>query len=126
MIRRPPRSTLFPYTTLFRSDPGTVILHVGRNRADYDAGHIPGARWVPLSSIVTERNGVPNELPSVEALDAVFEAAGVSDGSRVVVYGDMGGLSAGRAFFTLDYLGLPPAVLDGGLEAWRAAGRPVE
>src|SRR3712207_8462620 len=22
MIRRPPRSTLFPYTTLFRSDPG--------------------------------------------------------------------------------------------------------
>src|SRR6266513_4694611 len=24
MIRRPPRSTLFPYTTLFRSSPGTV------------------------------------------------------------------------------------------------------
>src|SRR2546429_4429519 len=24
MIRRPPRSTLFPYTTLFRSDPGTL------------------------------------------------------------------------------------------------------
>src|SRR3712207_7593348 len=24
MIRRPPRSTLFPYTTLFRSDPGLV------------------------------------------------------------------------------------------------------
>src|SRR3712207_6943324 len=24
MIRRPPRSTLFPYTTLFRSEPGTV------------------------------------------------------------------------------------------------------
>src|SRR5256885_10714808 len=24
MIRRPPRSTLFPYTTLFRSDPGGV------------------------------------------------------------------------------------------------------
>src|SRR5256885_16002430 len=23
MIRRPPRSTLFPYTTLFRSDPGS-------------------------------------------------------------------------------------------------------
>src|SRR2546427_2903097 len=23
MIRRPPRSTLFPYTTLFRSNPGT-------------------------------------------------------------------------------------------------------
>src|SRR3712207_7441691 len=27
MIRRPPRSTLFPYTTLFRSLNGTVPLH---------------------------------------------------------------------------------------------------
>src|SRR3712207_7225916 len=25
MIRRPPRSTLFPYTTLFRSDPGAAL-----------------------------------------------------------------------------------------------------
>src|SRR5258708_18594717 len=25
MIRRPPRSTLFPYTTLFRSRPGAVL-----------------------------------------------------------------------------------------------------
>src|SRR3989442_11270305 len=34
MIRRPPRSTLFPYTTLFRSDEGIEVavhhlLHVG-------------------------------------------------------------------------------------------------
>src|SRR3989449_6067291 len=34
MIRRPPRSTLFPYTTLFRSDPGgRVALHPGKRRA---------------------------------------------------------------------------------------------
>src|SRR5256885_10563437 len=26
MIRRPPRSTLFPYTTLFRSDPAADVL----------------------------------------------------------------------------------------------------
>jgi len=108
------------------SDPSTVILHVGRDRASYDAGHIPGARFLALSSIVTERDGVPNELPSAEALDDAFEAVGVSDDSHVVVYGDLGGLAAARAFFTLDYLGHPPAVLNGGLEAWRAAGRPVE
>src|SRR3712207_8413403 len=30
MIRRPPRSTLFPYTTLFRSDHG-VALYLVRN-----------------------------------------------------------------------------------------------
>src|SRR5258707_10154732 len=27
MIRRPPRSTLFPYTTLFRSDPSQFFNH---------------------------------------------------------------------------------------------------
>src|SRR3712207_7831199 len=27
MIRRPPRSTLFPYTTLFRSERGQVVVN---------------------------------------------------------------------------------------------------
>jgi thiosulfate/3-mercaptopyruvate sulfurtransferase len=108
------------------NDPSTVVLHVGRDRAGYDAGHIPGARFLALSSIVTERNGAPDELPSADALRDAFEAVGVSDNSRVVVYGDLGGLAAARAFFTLDYLGHAPAVLNGGMEAWRAAGRPVE
>src|SRR5215204_5196508 len=31
MIRRPPRSTLFPYTTLFRSVPDEPRREVGRN-----------------------------------------------------------------------------------------------
>src|SRR2546430_9673929 len=30
MIRRPPRSTLFPYTTLFRSAAAAVLLQVGQ------------------------------------------------------------------------------------------------
>src|SRR2546430_7463118 len=30
MIRRPPRSTLFPYTTLFRSSPGGSFQPSGR------------------------------------------------------------------------------------------------
>src|SRR3712207_8921870 len=39
MIRRPPRSTLFPYTTLFRSDALGVraLLHVGHQRDDLRA-----------------------------------------------------------------------------------------
>src|SRR5258705_2095452 len=30
MIRRPPRSTLFPYTTLFRSTPATAVHRYSR------------------------------------------------------------------------------------------------
>src|SRR3712207_9387702 len=34
MIRRPPRSTLFPYTTLFRSDPAAAVLDFHRSAFD--------------------------------------------------------------------------------------------
>src|SRR3712207_7183432 len=44
MIRRPPRSTLFPYTTLFRSEPILVLHH--------DIGN-PG--WLPLHQQLAER-----------------------------------------------------------------------
>jgi thiosulfate/3-mercaptopyruvate sulfurtransferase len=107
-------------------NPSVVVLHVARNRADYDAGHVPGARFVALGDLLVERDGVPNLLPPVEQLREVFEAAGVSNDSRVVVYGDLGGLAAGRTFFTLDYLGHGRvALLDGGLETWRLEDRPI-
>src|SRR2546427_53659 len=41
MIRRPPRSTLFPYTTLFRSQKGTIKLDKVWTGAL--AGDVPGA-----------------------------------------------------------------------------------
>jgi thiosulfate/3-mercaptopyruvate sulfurtransferase len=107
-------------------DPAVVVLQVGRDEAEYRAGHIPGARFVPLGSILVERDGALNQLPEVHVLTEVFERAGVSDDSHVVVYGDLGGLAAARAFFTLEYLGHPRvSLLDGGLEAWKAEDRPL-
>src|SRR3712207_7755367 len=47
MIRRPPRSTLFPYTTLFRSFGETVEQLVGRlcgGRGELPVGHLTGPR----------------------------------------------------------------------------------
>src|SRR2546427_12666646 len=41
MIRRPPRSTLFPYTTLFRSTRGAAHLRVG-------LGELVAAAGAPL------------------------------------------------------------------------------
>src|SRR3989454_6075571 len=55
MIRRPPRSTLFPYTTLFRShrliDAGRGVLVDARDRRLYDNAHATGAISLPLSEI---------------------------------------------------------------------------
>jgi thiosulfate/3-mercaptopyruvate sulfurtransferase len=108
-------------------DPNVVIIHVGPSRAAYDAGHIPGARFLPVSDIAVPRNGVPNQLPAAEALKAAFERVGVSNKSQVVLYSDMLGLFAARAYFALDYLGQGnhAALLDGGLEKWKAEHREI-
>src|SRR5436305_4248321 len=48
MLRRPPRSTLFPYTTLFRSDPvGRRLRAVPRRRADLRAARPRVGRAAP-------------------------------------------------------------------------------
>ncbi len=108
-------------------DSKVVVIHVGRDRQAYEAGHIPNARFLALSEIAVTKNGIPNELPEPEKLRSVFEKLGVGNDKRVVLYGDHAGLYAARAYFTLDYLGVADkaALLDGGLEKWTAEARPV-
>jgi thiosulfate/3-mercaptopyruvate sulfurtransferase len=107
--------------------PGLVVLHVGADRRAYEAGHVPGAVFLDLASILVEEAGRPNMLPPVDRLEEAFRAAGVPAGGRVILYGEREGLAAGRAFFTLEYLGHEDvALLDGGLEAWHAEGRRLE
>lgn len=102
------------------SDRNLVILHVGADRASYNAGHIPGARFLALSDIAAPQNSIPNQLPPADVLKTAFQRLGVGDRSRVIIYSDMLGLLAARAYFTLDYLGHAEnvALLDGGLETW--------
>lgn len=88
-----------------RSDPKLVVLHISGNRAAYDEGHIPGARFVAMSDLVVTRDGIPNELPATADLKKVIEGAGISDDSRIILYSDASVLPATRAYFTFDYLG---------------------
>lgn len=109
-----------------RNDP-TVVVHVTRDARTYEAGHIPGARLLLWDQFTVARDGIPVELPPAEELKARFEALGVGDRTRVVLYGDNLGLAAARAWFTLDFLGHgeQAALLDGGLEKWRAESRTL-
>lgn len=109
-------------------DPSVVVLHVssdaGRS-SSFRQAHIPGARELPYRDIAVQRDGLSRELPSPDRLRELFERLGVSDSTRVVVYGDEPPMAA-RALFTLDYLGHErSSYLDGGLEQWRAEGRAV-
>lgn len=108
-------------------DPDLVVLCVGSSPDFCSKGHIPGAREIRLNEIAITRDGIPNELPPVEKLQQVFSAAGMSNSSRVVLYGERYNLLAARAYFTLDYLGVAEkaALLDGGMDKWTAEHRPV-
>jgi len=109
-------------------DDSLVLLHVGE-KDEYTAAHIPGAQFIQLADISTPRGqGLALELPSVAQLQTTFEKLGVRDKSRIVVYfGKDWVTPTARLFLTLDYLGLggSTSILDGGLPAWTAAGRPV-
>ncbi len=109
------------------NNPKVVVLHAAADRKHYDDGHVPGARFVSTREILTTRGGVANELPAVAELQKVFEKLGIGEEARVIVYGDNAGLTAARVFFTLDYLGhgARVALLDGGLEKWKAEKREV-
>jgi len=109
------------------SEPDVIVLCINSTPEFYTKGHIPGARQIKLGDIAITRDGIPNELPSIEALQRVFAAAGVSNSSRVVLYGERYNLLAARAYFTLDYLGVAArvALLDGGIEKWTAERRPL-
>lgn len=130
---QPPGGTTWPLVTAawlsqHLADPGTVVLHVGE-RGEYDAGHIPGARFISLAVISRPHGeGLALELPPVERLRETFESLGVTDAGRVVLYFGKDWVSPlTRVFFTLDYLGVGDRtfVLDGGLPVWRAEGHPV-
>jgi len=104
------------------ADPSIVVLDIEHDAGAYAAGHIPGARLVSYMDITTSRDGNSTEVPSAESLRAVFERAGVSNGSHVIVYSSTPPVAA-RGFFTLDYLGnVRVSYLDGGLAAWKSDG----
>jgi thiosulfate/3-mercaptopyruvate sulfurtransferase len=106
-------------------DPAVVVVAVANQPADFEAGHIPGAWFVRYSDIAVDGDGLQSELPPIDQLRRVLAAAGISDRSKVIVYGST--IGATRMFFTLDYFGHPHArVLNGGLSAWKAAGGAIE
>jgi thiosulfate/3-mercaptopyruvate sulfurtransferase len=96
-------------------------------RAEFEAGHIPGARFFDIDEISDDQSSLPHMAPPVEKFVSRMRAMGVGDGHRVVVYDAHGIFSAPRVWWLFRLFGKADvAVLDGGLPKWKAEGRPLE
>jgi thiosulfate/3-mercaptopyruvate sulfurtransferase len=96
-------------------------------KAEYDAAHIPGARFFDIDEISDQRSTLPHMAPPVEKFMSRMRAMGVGDGHQVVVYDGSGLFSAARVWWTFRLMGkMDVAVLDGGFPKWRAEGREIE
>jgi thiosulfate/3-mercaptopyruvate sulfurtransferase len=109
-------------------DASWYLPQMGRDaRSEYEAGHIPGARFFDIDEISDHRSSLPHMAPPVEKFMSRMRAMGVGDGHQIVIYDGMGLFSAPRVWWLFRLMGkVDVAVLDGGLPKWQAEGREME
>lgn len=96
-------------------------------RAEYLAGHIPGAAFFDIDDICDTANPLPHMLPKAEKFAQRVRRLGLGDGKRIVVYDTQGLFSAARVWWMFKVFGhRDVAVLDGGFPKWTREGRAVE
>jgi thiosulfate/3-mercaptopyruvate sulfurtransferase len=114
-------------------DPDLVVVDLrwdenGLGRSRYEQGHIPGARFLDWATdLVDPDNRLAFMLAPPELFAARLARCGISDGSVVVAYSDAGHSGPFRLWWACNVYGHHDQVriLDGGLEAWLAEGRPL-
>ena len=106
-------------------DPGLALIDT-RPAEEFAAGHLPGAAHLDLfgMSLIDTR---PEPLRAfLWMIEHLMAARGVDFGRTVVLYENDSGMRAARGFWFLEHFGHPAVkVLDGGMNAWRAAGHPI-
>ena len=109
-------------------DASWYLPDTGRDaQAEYQAAHIPGARFFDIDDISDHRSDLPHMAPPIEKFMSRLRAMGVGDGHQVVVYDGAGLLSAARVWWLFRLMGQRDvAVLDGGFPKWQAEGRETE
>jgi thiosulfate/3-mercaptopyruvate sulfurtransferase len=121
---------LFDCTTYLEYQPaGSDVPYIAvPGRHTFEQGHIPGADFLDLQGEFSDsRTQLRFMMPAVAQLEAAFGRHGIGAGSRVVLYSIGTAMWATRFWWMLRSLGFDNvSVLDGGMDKWKAEGRPVE
>ena len=96
-------------------------------KADYLAGHLPGAQHVDMVEDLSDPAGpYPYTLPSPERVEQLLSRLGISNEHRIIIYGRSSLVTLTRAWYVLNAMGhRRVALLDGGFQQWQREGLPV-
>jgi thiosulfate/3-mercaptopyruvate sulfurtransferase len=96
-------------------------------RAEYLAGHIPGAVFFDIDAIADHSTPLPHMLPDAAQFARDAGALGIGRDDTIVVYDGAGLGGAPRVWWTFRIFGARDVfILDGGLPKWQAEGRPLD
>jgi thiosulfate/3-mercaptopyruvate sulfurtransferase len=96
-------------------------------KAEYLAGHIPGAVFFDIDGIADHSTELPHMLPGTTQFDKDVGALGIGKDDTIVVYDSAGLGGAPRVWWTFRIFGASKVyILDGGLPKWKTEGRQLE
>lgn len=109
-------------------DATVHLPDTGRDaESEYQSEHIPGARFFDLGIIADPDNPLPRKVPPRELFARKVGEIGISNDKHVVAYDTPGLYSAARVWWLFRLYGYDNvSILDGGLKAWKSAGRPTQ
>jgi len=96
-------------------------------RAEFLAGHIPGAVFFDINEIADHSTDLPHMMPGPAQFAEAVGKLGIAETDTIVVYDGLGLFSAPRVWWSFRTFGAKKVyILDGGLPAWKAESRPLE
>jgi len=107
------------------TNPDVRVFEVSVDTGVYERGHIPGA--VNLAWHTDLVDTVRRDIVSSQGLEAILQAAGVTEDTTVVLYGDNNNWFAAWGAWVFDIHGIHDVkLLDGGRKLWEAEGLPLD
>jgi thiosulfate/3-mercaptopyruvate sulfurtransferase len=96
-------------------------------RAEFRAGHIPGAVFFDIDAVADHSTDLPHMLPGATQFGSEVGGLGIGKDDKIVIYDGAGLGGAPRVWWTFRAMGATSVyILDGGLPKWKAEGRPLE
>jgi len=109
-----------------KKDPNIRIIDV-REKLQYLSGHIPGAVQVWRPDLEDKNHRIPAMMAPQPQMEALLGNLGIREKNTLIIYSDL--FDHARLWWILAYYGFPlrqMRLLDGGMDAWKAKGYPVE